>query len=218
MNWIAYCTLSSAVAVGVMTGAMPAAAQTPSSQAPVALPESALVKRAADLREQPAEASRSLGALAPQTLVTRLPERSGAWVRVTTAQGANGWLHIFDLTSAQGASSSNGGNVAAGALRGLTGLTGLFARGAAPTITSATSTVGIRGLNAEDLSRSQPNLYAVGQAESLRQDATQAQQFASRLQLQQRPLVMLPEPAPPPSATPVNPGASTGSGTMGGGS
>lgn len=206
MRRIAYCTLAAAT---LACGIAPAAAQTVAPQG-----EAAIVKRAAELREQPGEASRSLGALTPQTPVTRQAERRGAWVRVTTAQGANGWLHIFDLTSAQSAPAS-GGNAAAGAFRGLTGL---FARGPNPSTTTATSTVGIRGLSAEDLSRSQPNLNAVGQAEGLRQDAGQAQQFASRAQLQQRPLVLLPEPAPPPSAAPVNPGASTGGGSMGGGS
>ncbi|MBN9409519.1 MAG: SH3 domain-containing protein [Burkholderiales bacterium] len=185
MRWVAYCTLAAASALGSPAW----------GQADGAGGEAALVKRAAELRQQPGEGSPSLGALAPQTAVTRLPTRQGAWVQVRTAAGATGWLHIFDLTSASSAS----GNPAAGALRGLTGL---FTRntGAGAATTTATSTVGIRGLSTEDLARSQPDLAAVAQAEALRQDAGQAQAFASAAALPQRPLMVLPEPQRPASA------------------
>jgi hypothetical protein len=197
MKRLAYCSLLFAVLAGPVAHAQPA---TPG--------EAALVKRAAELREQPGESSRSLGPLPPQTAVTRLPERSGAWVQVRTAQGAQGWLHIFDLTTPN--APSQGGSTATGALRGLTGL---FNRGtgAGSTATTSTSTVGIRGLGAEDLRNSQPNLAAVSQAESLRQDAGQAQSFANAAQLQQRPLVVLPEPPRPASPSPsAAPGSNQG--------
>lgn len=182
MKWIAYCTLLVAAATTGMVHA-----QQPAGEA-------AIVKRPADLREQPGEASKSLGAMAPQTAVTRLPERSGAWVQVRTAQGATGWMHIFDLTSAN--ALSQGGNSATGALRGLTGF---FNRGtsAGSSATTSTSTVGIRGLGAEDIANAQPNLNAVGQAEGLRQDANQAQQFAGSAMLSARPMVVLPQPPRP---------------------
>lgn len=186
MRWVAYCTLAATSALG-----LPAWGQTDGASG-----EAALVKRVAELRQQPGEGSPSLGALAAQTAVTRLPTRQGAWVQVRTAAGATGWLHIFDLTSASGAS----GNTAAGALRGLTGF---FTRntGAGSATTAATSTVGIRGLSAEDLARSQPDLAAVAQAETLRQDAGQAQAFASTAALTQRALVVLPEPPRPARAS-----------------
>ncbi len=190
MKWIAYCTLLlAAAAPGIVQAQQPAG-------------EAAIVKRAADLREQPGEASRSLGALTPQTPVTRLPERSGAWVRVTTAQGAAGWLHIFDLTSPN--APSQGGSTATGALRGLTGF---FNRGtsAGTSATTSTSTVGIRGLGAEDIANAQPNLNAVSQAEGLRQDAAGAQQFAGTAMLSTKPLVVLPEPPKPRAPANANP-------------
>lgn len=190
MKWIAYCTLLlAAAAPGIGQAQQPAG-------------EAAIVKRAADLREQPGEASRSLGALTPQTPVTRLPERAGAWVRVTTAQGASGWLHIFDLTSPN--APAQGGNSATGALRGLTGF---FGRGtsAGASATTATSTIGIRGLGAEDIANAQPNLNAVSQAEGLRQDANGAQQFAGTAMLSTKPLVVLPEPPKPRAPANANP-------------
>lgn len=188
MKWIAYCTLLAAAATAGM-----AHAQQPAGEA-------AIVKRPAELREQPGENSRSLGAMAPQTAVTRLPERSGAWVQVRTAQGGTGWMHIFDLTSAN--APSQGGNAATGAMRGLTGF---FNRGtsAGSSATTSTSTVGIRGLGAEDIASAQPNLNAVGQAEGMRQDANQAQQFAGTAMLTARPLVVLPEP-PKPRSNPTS--------------
>lgn len=189
MRGIAYCTLAGIVALG----SIGAQAQVSGATAG----EAAVVKRAAELREQPGETSRSLGALAVQTPVTRLPERRGAWVQVRTAQGASGWLHIFDITSAA-APGGGGGNTAAGALRGLTGFFGRNT-GAGSSQVASTSTVGIRGLSAEDLANSQPNLLAVQQAEGLRQDAAQAQSFAAAASLQPRPLVALPEPPRPAS-------------------
>lgn len=195
MRWLAYFTL----ALAALATAEPALAQAGG--------EAAMVKRPAELRAQPGESSASLGALAAQTAVTRLPGRNGAWVQVQTAQGATGWLHMFDLTSATAANNGS----ASGALRGLTGL---FARNTGTSgTTTATSTVGIRGLSAEDLTRSQPNLAAVGQADGLRQDAAQAQAFANTAALSRRPLVMLAEP-PRPASPSAQPAAGSNQGVL----
>lgn len=147
--------------------------------------DSFIVKRATELRVAPGEASTSAGPIAAQTAVTRSAARQGAWVEVRTAQGGTGWLHMFDLTPAAGAGSAGStgsGNVATGALRGLSNL---FNRGPSQTQTNSggTSTVGIRGLSAEDLSRSQPNINAVVQAEALRLTADQARTFAADAKL-----------------------------------
>ena len=56
-----------------------------------------LIRRSTELREGPAEASRSVAPLAVQTAVTRLPARQGAWIQVRTAAGATGWVHMFDV-------------------------------------------------------------------------------------------------------------------------
>lgn len=152
--------------------------------------EALLVKRAAELREAPGESSRSLAALAARTPVTRSGARQGAWVQVRTAEGASGWVHMFDIGSAASAAPAGAG---ANALRGLTSF---FNKGSAQggTVT-ATSTVGIRGLGAEDLARAQPNPAAVVQAEALRQDADEARQFAVGAALNSRTVEPLPVPA-----------------------
>lgn len=152
--------------------------------------EALLVKRAAELREAPGESARSLAVLAARTPVTRSGGRQGAWIQVRTAEGASGWIHMFDIGSAASAPPSG---AAANALRGLGSF---FNKGSAQggTVT-ATSTVGIRGLGAEDLARAQPNPAAVTQAEALRQDADGARQFAVSAALSSRVVEPLPAPA-----------------------
>lgn len=154
------------------------------------------VKRAAELRQAPSQGSASLGALPLQTTVTRLPERSGAWIQVRTTSGVVGWIHMFD-TAAVGSPSSNT-SAASGALRGLTNF---LNRGSAQATnnTAATSTVGIRGLTSEDLASAQPNMAALAQAEGLRQDAAQARRFAAEAELV--PRTVDPLPAPPMAPT-----------------
>lgn len=155
--------------------------------------EALLIKRPTELREAPAEAARSLAPLAVQTAITRLPARQGAWIQVRTAAGTTGWVHMFDIgTTAAPAASSN---IATGALRGLSNF---FNRGSAQSAnTTATSTVGIRGLTGEDIANAQPNLSALTQVEGLRQDATQARRFAAGAQLTARTVEPLPIPSPP---------------------
>jgi hypothetical protein len=152
--------------------------------------EALLVKRAAELREAPGESARRLAVLAARTPVTRSGGRQGAWLQVRTAEGASGWVHMFDVGSAASAAPAGAG---ANALRGLSSF---FNKGSAQggTVT-ATSTVGIRGLGAEDLARAQPNPAAVTQAEALRQDADQARQFAVSAALSSRAVEPLPVPA-----------------------
>lgn len=159
-----------------------------------AQPESVLVKRTTELREAPGEASRSVAPLAARTPVTRSGARQGAWIQVRTAEGASGWVHMFDVAPASSAAAPSAG---ANALRGLTSF---FNKGGA---TTATSTVGIRGLDAEDLARAQPNMAAVAQADTLRMDTDQARRFASAAALRSRPVDALPEPAPLQNAGPT---------------
>lgn len=158
--------------------------------------ESVQLKRAAELREAPGESSRSLAALAVRTPVTRSGARQGAWIQVRTAEGATGWVHMFDVSSSSNAAPTGMG---ADALRGVANF---FNKGSAQggTIT-ATSTLGIRGLGAQDLARSQPNLGAVDQIDALRLDEDQARRFATSAALASRTVAPLPEPASAPVQT-----------------
>ncbi len=158
--------------------------------------EAITVKRPAELRESPAEGSRSLAALAAQTQVTRMAGRQGPWIEVRSAQGATGWIHMFDVSAA--AAPAPSGNVATGALRGLTGLLG--GRTRTTVATSATATIGIRGLGAEDIANAQPNLNALSQVEAMRLDAAQGRQFGADAALTPQTVAALPVPALPAKA------------------
>ena len=162
------------------------------------------VKRASELRQGPADSTPSLLPLAAQTAVTRLPERQGPWMHIKTEAGQTGWIHMFDVGTV--AAPSTMGGMASGALRGLSNF---FNRGSTNSTTSATSTVGIRGLGAEDIANAQANLQAVQQAEGLRADALQARRFANEAQLAVRAVDPLPLPQPP-SASEVNSAAKKG--------
>lgn len=157
--------------------------------------ESVLIKRASQLRDAPGESSRALAPLPVQTAVTRLGDRQGPWIKVRMADGTSGWVHMFDITSANAAASGSSG---AGALRSLSSF---FNKGSAQTPAGnvPTSTVGIRGLGAEDLASATPNLAALAQADSAKVDAAQARQFAAMSSLSSRQVEPLPVPAPPPT-------------------
>ena len=176
LHWIA------AAALALALLAVPAQAQQ----------DAAVLKRATELREGPAQTSASLGALAADSSVARTGERKGSWVKVRTPQGAAGWVHMFDLGAQAGAAPASGG-----ATSGLRSLGGLF--GGSGSTTTATSTVGIRGLGAEDIANAQPNPTAVRDAEKMRVSAEQAQRFASASALRTQRVEPLPEPPRPAS-------------------
>jgi hypothetical protein len=158
--------------------------------------EAALMRRATELRAAPGDAGRSLAALPAQAPVTRTGERQGPWVQVRTAEGAMGWVHLFDLgPAATGASASGGSDIVGGALRGVTSLFG-----GRPT-TQAATTSGIRGLGAEDLAQAQPDAAAVTQMERLRQSEADARSFAARAAW--TPAAVAPLPAPAPATSPA---------------
>jgi hypothetical protein len=158
--------------------------------------EVVVIKRPAELRDAPGDAARALTALPVQTPVTRLGDRQGPWIKVRMADGAQGWVHMFDVSSASALAGAGTGNAGTSALRSISSF---FNKGStqAQGGTVATSTLGIRGLGAENLASAQPNVAAVAQADALRQDTAQARQFASASALASRSVEPLPVPAAP---------------------
>lgn len=144
-----------------------------------------VTKRDTQLRSAPADTAPVLAAVPANTVVNRLPERQGAWVKASV-DNRTGWLHMFDIGSpASAAASSGGSNV-------FRGLGNLFGRPSSTTV--ATTTVGIRGLDANDIANAQPNTAAVTQGEAMRVSAADAQQFAARAALRTHTLDDLPVP------------------------
>jgi hypothetical protein len=159
--------------------------------------EPAMLKRPAQLRDAPGDGGSSLAALPAQEPVTRLGERQGAWIQVQTRGGIAGWVHMFDVGPAGlGAGAGTGGQAGANPLTsGLRGLSNMLSGGSTPPPRVATSTIGIRGLEAEDLARAQPNINAVGRMEQLRQGEAGARQFAADAALVAANVPALPAPA-----------------------
>jgi SH3-like domain-containing protein len=146
------------------------------------------VKQDTTLRSAPNDAAKG-PALKASTPVTRLNERQGAWMRVRLESGAMGWVHMFDLKA--GTSAAAPAASGTGALRAL----GQVAGSTSSRQTVATSTAGIRGLDANDIAQATPNLAAVQQAENRKASEAQARSFASRAQLKSQTVDPLPVPA-----------------------
>jgi hypothetical protein len=163
---------------------------------PARADEAAVTRRATELRETAGDQGRSIAALPAQAALTRTSERQGPWVRVRTADGATGWVHLFDIGPATAAPpADSGGGVVGGALRGVTSLFG----GNRPQQTATTA--GSRGLGAEDLAQAHPNPAAVAQMERLRQTEADARAFADAAAL--RPVVVAPLAAPAATSQPA---------------
>lgn len=101
------------------------------------------------------------------------------------------------------AQQPGGNNAITGVLRGVTSLFNRSTAGSPSTL--PTSTIGIRGLGAEDIANAQPNPAAVSQMESLRLDETQARSFAAQASLAPVAVQPLPAPARPATAGEVAP-------------
>jgi hypothetical protein len=129
---------------------------------------------------------------------------------VATADGKVGWVHLFDVSSAN--KPASGGNAATGALRGLTSFFGRSAPANQPAV--ATATIGIRGLSAEDINQAQPNLTALAQVDGWRVSDEQARRFATLGAISVKEVAALPMV----SAVPAGPaGGAPGAASVGDG-
>lgn len=158
--------------------------------------QAAVIRHASELRESPADSGRVLAPLPAETAVTRTGERQGPWVRVRTAQGTAGWVHLFDIGTASAGGS--GGNVFTGTLRSVQGL---FAKTETRRATTPTSTIGIRGLGAEDIANAQPDEASLKKMQALRASESDARQFAREASLSPVRVDPLPVPARPQAST-----------------
>ncbi len=140
------------------------------------------VKRDTDLKKAPEPTAEVVMPMQTNHVVTHAGERQGAWMRVKADNGKQGWMKLFDLSAAPAGVAADSGSTAKG-------IGGLFA---ASRPKAATSTLGIRGLDADDLAQAQPNPGAVTQGEKLRVSENQARQFAQRSGLSPKPVEDLP--------------------------
>lgn len=152
------------------------------------------VKRDTEVRKQPDASAESVMPIAASSTVLHHGERQGAWMRIKADTGKQGWMRLFDLSAATTAASNSGGG-GGGAGNVLRGVGSLLAPGSSKPVT--TSTLGVRGLDANDLAAAQPNPAAVTQGERLRTSEAQAKQFAQRSGLTPRQVAELPDSAAP---------------------
>lgn len=175
--------------------------------------EEAVIKRATQLRSEPAASGSSVASVAASAKVTRTSQRQGAWVQVRAKSGAVGWVHMFDIGTPPRE------NAAVDALRAANNRVG----GGSSTLSVSTSTVGIRGVNEGNVAspmgasgRGGSQSAGLGDAERLRANADQAKAFATAAGLQQRRVDAL--PVPPVTATkPAAPSGAAPAGSDAGG-
>jgi hypothetical protein len=128
--------------------------------------EPATLTRASELKAQPASDAATVAQLAADAAVDA-GERTGGWVRVKTAAGAEGWVKMLAL--------KYGGSGAA--KRGDSGLT--QAINVARTGASGTQvTTGVRGLDEADINTARPNPAELKKLEGYAESKQSAAGFA----------------------------------------
>ncbi len=168
---------------------------------PSAWSQAMQIRKATDLRQEPAPDAQVLSPLDINTPVIRLEGRQGAYVQIQTPDNRIGWVRMFDIGPRDTAPSDSGAGAAKDALRGLTGLLGASNR---REDNSETATLGIRGLGAQDIANAQPNPGELARAQSQRANADKANAFAVQAGLRSRAVGELPVP-PAPTANPQTP-------------
>ncbi len=129
--------------------------------------EPATVIRATELKAEPASDAATVKPLAENTPVDAL-ERKGGWTRVKAA-GAEGWVKMLALRYGGPGDTK----------RGDTGLTQAF--NVARTGSSGTQvTTGVRGLDAEQLAKAQPNPGELAKLAGFAVDRSDATDYAAQ--------------------------------------
>jgi hypothetical protein len=136
--------------------------------------EPATVVRATELKKDPATDAPTLAQLAESATVEALERRSG-WARVKTEAGAEGWVKMLLLRYGGAGPAKQGDSGVAQMLN------------VARTGTSGTQvTTGVRGLDAEQLTKAQANPAELRKMEQYAETKELAASFAANGQLQAR--------------------------------
>jgi len=129
--------------------------------------EPATLVRASELKAQPASDAPTVTQLAVDAAVDA-GERSGGWVRVRTAAGAQGWVKMLAL-------KYGGPGVARKGDSGLTQAINVARTGASGTQV----TTGVRGLDEQQLANARPNPAELEKMKQFAADRGTASSFAS---------------------------------------
>jgi Bacterial SH3 domain len=132
--------------------------------------EQAFTNRSTELREQGAAESRVLATL-PENTPVKVLARGGGWTRVD-AGGTAGWVRVFHLRfPVVAVTSSSSGNA-------LTGLGSALGFGKSRSQEANTATLGVRGLDKEQVQSASPDPEALRRLHSFRVDQATAERFA----------------------------------------
>jgi hypothetical protein len=129
----------------------------------------AFTKRATDLKDSSSDQAKTVASLKENTEVKVL-QRAGGWTKVE-AGGQAGWVNVFHLRFATTATTDSSGG---GFLGGLSSAIG----GRPKSQQAGIQTVGVRGLDPEQLKNAAPNNEALAKAQSYRADKPAAERFA----------------------------------------
>jgi hypothetical protein len=164
--------------------------------------EDGLIVRTSALKQNPSFVSKTLLDLSPGTAV-RSGKRNGGWQQVTVLPQAKqqGWVRAYqvrtDLDAGQKPVVQQ--KESGGVMSGLSNLSrrtaGLFGQRETNTSDSLTATIGVRGLNEEDLNKAKPNPAELEKMHGFSSDTGNASQYASAAGLKKQTIEHLPTPA-----------------------
>jgi hypothetical protein len=159
------------IAILLFATALCAAAGAASAQ------DQAFTNRATELREQGGSEARVLANL-PENTAVKVIARGGGWTRVD-AGGTTGWVRVFHLRFPVAVeTSSSSGNA-------LTGLGSALGFGKPRAQAATTGTLGVRGLDKEQVQTASPDAEALRRLQSFRVDQAAAERFAREGKLSQ---------------------------------
>ena len=152
--------------------------------------ETARIVRDTVLRAEASHASAEVMAIPAGTEITPIA-RSRLWVRVSTKSDVpkTGWVRLNYLRGrpAAAASKPSRSNPFAGFSRSVSGFLGGFRSRGAPRPTQ-TTTIGVRGLTAEELTAARPNVQALQAVAQYTSSRSAAEKFADSGGLSSRKL------------------------------
>lgn len=132
--------------------------------------DQAFTNRSTELKDQGAPEGRVLATL-PENTPVKVLARGGGWTRVD-AGGTAGWVRVFHLRfPAVTETSSSSGNA-------LTSLGSVLGIGKPRAQAATTQTLGVRGLDKEQVQSASPDAEALRRLHSFRIDQAAAERFA----------------------------------------
>lgn len=130
--------------------------------------DQAFTNRSTELKDKGAAEARTVSTLEANTPV-RVIARAGAWTQVQ-ANNVAGWVRAFHLRFPVAVEKGSQG--------ALGSISSIFGGGSREKQASATGTLGVRGLDPEQLKSAAPDAAALAKAQSYRADKPAAERFA----------------------------------------